>query len=64
MRQEMDLPERCPSVYFEQGTSLPREVAERLGVTTYLRERTDIQANRMLVMHRVRLRRERDSLFH
>ncbi|HRJ44497.1 MAG: RNA ligase (ATP) [Caldilineaceae bacterium] len=47
-----------PIVYFEQGTVLPREVAERLNVTQYLKERTDIDGNPVLVIHRVRLRGE------
>jgi RNA ligase (TIGR02306 family) len=45
-------------VYFEQGTTLPREVADRLGVTQYLSEKTDIHGNNVLVIHRVRLRGE------
>ncbi|MCB0109968.1 MAG: hypothetical protein KDE53_28800, partial [Caldilineaceae bacterium] len=47
-----------PVVYFEQGTVLPREVADRLAVTQYLKERTDIDGNQVLVIHRVRLRGE------
>lgn len=47
-----------PIVYFEQGTVLPREVADRLSVTQYLREKNDIDGNRVLVIHRVRLRGE------
>ncbi|MEZ4679846.1 MAG: RNA ligase (ATP) [Caldilineaceae bacterium] len=47
-----------PVVYFEQGTVLPREVADRLAVTQYLKERTDIDGNPVLVIHRVRLRGE------
>ena len=47
-----------PIVYFEQGTVLPREVADRLGVTAYLSEKTDINGDRVLVIHRVRLRGE------
>ncbi len=47
-----------PVVYFEQGTTLPREVADRLGVTQYMKERTDINGDRVLVIHRVRLRGE------
>lgn len=47
-----------PVVYFEQGTTLPREVADRLAVTQYLKERADIDGNRVLVIHRVRLRGE------
>ena len=47
-----------PVVYFEQGTTLPRDVADRLGVTQYLSEKLDIDGNRVLVIHRVRLRGE------
>lgn len=47
-----------PIVYFEQGTVLPREVADRLGVTQYLSEKLDIRGERKLVIHRVRLRGE------
>jgi RNA ligase (TIGR02306 family) len=45
-------------VYFEQGTTLPRDVADRLGVTQYLSEKTDINGDRVLVIHRVKLRGE------
>ncbi|GAB4108764.1 MAG: RNA ligase (ATP) [Roseiflexaceae bacterium] len=45
-------------VYFEQGTALPREVADRFGVTKYLSEKTDINGERALVVHRVKLRGE------
>jgi hypothetical protein len=37
---------------------LPRAVADRLGVTAYLKERTDINGDKVLVIHRVRLRGE------
>lgn len=47
-----------PIVYFEQGTTLPREVADSLGVTQYLKERDDIDGNKVLIIHRVRLRGE------
>ncbi len=47
-----------PVVYFEQGTVLPQAMADRLAVTQYLKERTDIDGNRALVIHRVRLRGE------
>lgn len=45
-------------VYFEQGTTLPREWAERFGVTQYLSEKTDIDGARVLVVHRAKLRGE------
>ncbi len=47
-----------PVVYIEQGTSIPRDVAERLGVTSYLSEKTNIDGDRVLVVHRVKLRGE------
>ena len=47
-----------PVVYFEQGTVLPRDVADRLGVTQYLSEKLDINGDRVLVIHRVKLRGE------
>src|SRR3954467_14895224 len=45
-------------VYFEPGTVLPAAVAERFGVTNYLSSKTDINGNRVLVVHRVKLRGE------
>ncbi|MGF1526690.1 MAG: hypothetical protein ACFCBW_07850 [Candidatus Competibacterales bacterium] len=42
----------------EQGTVLPREVAEAFGVDRYLAEKTDIHGLRVLVVHRVQLRGE------
>lgn len=45
-------------VYFEQGTALPRATADRFDVTRYLSEKTDINGERVLVVHRVRLRGE------
>jgi len=45
-------------VYFEQGTVLPREVADRFNATSYLSEKTDMYGNRVLVVHRVKLRGE------
>jgi len=47
-----------PVVYFEQGTVLPRAMAESLGVANYLAEKTDINGERVLVVHRIRLRGE------
>lgn len=47
-----------PVVYFEQGTTLPPEMAERLGVAQYMKNRTDINGDPALVIHRVRLRGE------
>jgi RNA ligase (TIGR02306 family) len=45
-------------VYFEQGTVLTKEVAERLNVGAYLSEKTDINGDRVLVVHRIKLRGE------
>jgi RNA ligase (TIGR02306 family) len=45
-------------VYFEQGTVLKQEVAARLNVSTYLSEKTDINGDRVLVVHRIKLRGE------
>lgn len=45
-------------VYFEPGTVLPLEVSDRLTVTRYMHEKTDIQGHRVRVIHRVRLRGE------
>ena len=47
-----------PVVYFEPGTVLPPEVAERFGVKNYLSLKTDIDGQRVLVVHRVKLRGE------
>ena len=45
-------------VYFEQGTVLTRAVADRLNVGAYLSEKTDINGDRVLVVHRIKLRGE------
>lgn len=45
-------------VYFEAGTILPRDVAERLGVERYLAQKLDIHGDRVNVVHRIRLRGE------
>lgn len=45
-------------VYFEQGTTIPRELADQLGVTAYLSEKTDIEGVRRLVIHRIKLKGE------
>ena len=45
-------------VYFEQGTVLTEEVAERLCVGAYLSEKTDINGDRVSVVHRIKLRGE------
>jgi RNA ligase (TIGR02306 family) len=45
-------------VYFEQGTVLSKSVADRLNVGAYLVEKTDINGDRVLVVHRIKLRGE------
>jgi len=45
-------------VYIPPDSTLPRQMAERLGVVNYLSERTDIEGERRLVVKRVRLRGE------
>jgi RNA ligase (TIGR02306 family) len=45
-------------VYIPPDSTLPREMAEKLGVVNYLSERTDIEGERRLVVKRVRLRGE------
>jgi RNA ligase (TIGR02306 family) len=45
-------------VYFEQGTVLTKEIAAELNVATYLSEKTDINGDRVSVVHRIKLRGE------
>ncbi|MCY7367129.1 MAG: RNA ligase (ATP) [Chamaesiphon sp.] len=45
-------------IYFEQGTVLSKKVSERLNVGAYLVEKTDINGDRVLVVHRIKLRGE------
>ena len=45
-------------VYIPPDSTLPREMAERLGVVGYLAERTNIEGDRELVVRQVRLRGE------
>jgi RNA ligase (TIGR02306 family) len=45
-------------VYFEQGTVLKKEIAAELNVATYLSDKTDINGDRVLVVHRIKLRGE------
>lgn len=47
-----------PVVYLESGTVIGPDVAEQLGIRNYLAEKTDIDGNRVLVIHRVKLRGE------
>lgn len=47
-----------PVVYFEPGTVLPQRTSDALGVTNYLSNKTDIDGNKVLVVHRVKLRGE------
>ena len=46
------------AVYFEQGTVLPQETGDQIGITPYLATKTDIDGRRVLVVHRVKLRGE------
>ncbi len=55
------LPQFAPGekvVFIPPDSTLPRAMAERLGVVTYLAERTNIEGERELVVKRVRLRGE------
>ncbi len=45
-------------VYFEQGTVLSREIADKFCVTNYLSNKEDIDGNKVLVVHRIKLRGE------
>ena len=47
-----------PVIYFEQGLVLPPDTAEALEVTNYLANKTDIDGNKVGVIHRVKLRGE------
>lgn len=47
-----------PVIYFEQGLVLPPDTADALGVTNYLAHKTDIDGNKVGVIHRVKLRGE------
>lgn len=47
-----------PVVYLESGSTISGEMAARLGVHNYLAEKTDIDGNRVLVIHRIKLRGE------
>ncbi len=60
-KHEDGSPEFAPGervVFIPPDSTLPREMAERLGVVTYLSERTNIAGERELVVKRVRLRGE------
>jgi RNA ligase (TIGR02306 family) len=45
-------------VYFEGGTILPQDMTDKLGVTNYMQNKTDINGDRVLVVGRVKLRGE------
>jgi len=45
-------------VYFERGTALSYELANALGVTNYLSEKTDIYGEKRLVVSQIRLKGE------
>jgi RNA ligase (TIGR02306 family) len=54
-------PEFAPGervVFIPPDSTLPREMAERIGVVSYLAERTNVEGGRELVVRRVRLRGE------
>jgi len=60
-RREDGSPEFAPGekvVFIPPDSTLPREMAERLGVVSYLSERTNVEGDRELVVRRVRLRGE------
>ncbi len=60
-RNEDGSPQFAPGekvVFIPPDSTLPREMAERLGVATYLAERTNVEGGRDLVVRRVRLRGE------
>jgi RNA ligase (TIGR02306 family) len=60
-KREDGSPEFAPGkrvVFIPPDSTLPREMAERLGVVGYLSERTDIEGERQLVVRQVRLRGE------
>lgn len=44
--------------YFEPGTVLPKDVADFFGITQYLRRKTDMDGNNVLVVDKIRLRGE------
>lgn len=45
-------------VFIPPDSTLPREMAERLGVVSYLSERANVEGERELVVRQVRLRGE------
>lgn len=60
-KREDGTPEFAPGervVFIPPDSTLPREMAERLGVVSYLSERTNVEGGRDLVVRRVRLRGE------
>lgn len=60
-KREDGSPEFAPGervVFIPPDSTLPREMAERLGVVSYLSERTDVAGERRLVVRQVRLRGE------
>lgn len=60
-KREDGSPEFAPGervVFIPPDSTLPREMAERLGVAGYLSERTNVEGERELVVRRVRLRGE------
>ena len=60
-KREDGSPEFAPGervVFIPPDSTLPREMAERLGVLNYLSERTNVEGGRDLVVRQVRLRGE------
>jgi RNA ligase (TIGR02306 family) len=60
-KREDGSPEFAPGervVFIPPDSTLPREMAERLGVVGYLSERTNVEGERELVVRQVRLRGE------
>lgn len=60
-KHEDGSPEFAPGervVFIPPDSTLPREMAERLNVVSYLSERTDVEGARVLVVRQVRLRGE------
>lgn len=60
-KKEDGAPEFAPGekvVFIPPDSTLPREMAERIGVTSYLSERTNAEGDRELVVRQVRLRGE------
>lgn len=42
--------------YFEQGLVIPQDIAEQLNIVNYLSNKTDMDGNKVLVCHRIKLK--------